>query len=513
MVNRDEFFREVTVRICSSLEVKTALKSAFGYLAQHFPLDLLSLGIRDASLSAIRRVAHVAADSSDIQDKIIPVPGKLWASLQKWERRRPLIVNSDQSELVRALAPHLKLEENSGIILPLWSEEGMLGWLTLYAWGVGRYSSDHVDLIETVADPFVIALANALSHEKLIKYRDTLLDDNHFLNKELLAQAGDEIIGRSLGLRNVIEMVRQVAPLNNTVLILGETGTGKEVIANAIHFESPRKDGPFIKVNCGAIPEGLIDSELFGHEKGSFSGAVSEARGRFERADGGTIFLDEIGELPLQAQVRLLRVLQNHEIERVGGSRSIPVDIRVIVATHRNLERMILENHFREDLWFRLNVFPLVLPPLRQRREDIPALTRHFVSQKCRQLGISVIPGIAPAALERLLNYAWPGNVRELENLVERELILHRNGPLLFNMLIPTKPTDATHVRYEAGNNNAVLTLDEAMSLHIRSVMEVSKGKIHGRGGAAELLAVNPSTLRWRLEKLGIAFGRSSKSR
>jgi len=512
MVNRDEFFREVTVRICSSLEVKTALRSAFGYLRQHFPLDLLSLGIRDASLSAIRRVAHVAADNGEPADEIIPVPGELWESLQKWEIRTPVIVNSDQSELVRALAPHLNLEENSGIIMPLWSAEGMLGWLTLYAWGAGRYTTEHVELLGTVADPFVIALANALSHEKLLKYRDTLLDDNRFLNKELQARAGDEIIGGTLGLRNVIEMVQQVAPLNNTVLILGETGTGKEVIANAIHYSSPRKDGPFIKVNCGAIAEGLIDSELFGHERGSFSGAVSEMRGRFERADGGTIFLDEIGELPLPAQVRLLRVLQNREIERVGGSRAIPVDIRVIVATHRNLEQMIRENRFREDLWFRLNVFPLILPPLRQRREDIPSLARHFIIQKCRYLGIAAVPDMAPGALGRLVNYAWPGNVRELENLVERELILHRNGPLHFDMLLPA-PSSAAEplVRHETDSGNSVLTLDQAMAQHMRSVMELCKGKIHGPGGAAELLDINPSTLRWRLEKLGILFGRRGR--
>jgi hydrogenase-4 transcriptional activator len=509
MVNRDEFFREVTVRICSSLDIKNALGSAFGYLRQYFPLDMLSLGIRDNSLSAIRRVAHVTGDTADTADEIIPVPEGLWASLQKWEKHSPIMVNSDQSELVRALAPHLKLEENSGIILPLWTEEGMLGWLTLYAWGAGRYNPAHVELLGTVADPFVIALANALSHEKLLKYRDNLLDDNRFLNKELFAQAGDEIVGGNLGLRNVMEMVQQVAPLNNTVLLLGETGTGKEVIANAIHFASPRKNGPFIKVNCGAIPEGLIDSELFGHEKGAFSGAVSEKRGRFERADGGTIFLDEIGELPLQAQVRLLRVLQNREIERVGGSRPVSVDIRVIAATHRNLESMILENRFREDLWFRLNVFPLIIPPLRQRREDIPALTRHFVMQKSRELGIAVIPGIAPGVLVRLMNYTWPGNVRELENLVERELILHRRGALMFDVMIPAGQCDEACVPQET--YDASLKLDDAMSLHMRKVLEMAKGKIHGHGGAAELLGINPSTLRWRLDRLGIEFGRRNK--
>jgi len=512
VVNRDEFFREVTVRICSSLEIKTALRSAFDYLRRYFPLDMLSLGIRDASLAAIRRVAYVTGDTAGIADEIIPVPGELWASLQKWEIRSPVMVNSDQSELVRALAPHLKLEENSGIILPLCTKEGMLGWLTLYAWGVGRYNPAHVELLGTVADPFVIALANALSHERLLKYRDNLLDDNRFLNKELFAQAGDEIVGGNLGLRNVMELVRHVAPLNNTVLLLGETGTGKEVIANAIHFASPRKDGPFIKVNCGAIPESLIDSELFGHEKGAFSGAISVKRGRFERADGGTIFLDEIGELPLQAQVRLLRVLQTREIERVGGSRPISVDIRVIAATHRHLENMIHENRFREDLWFRLNVFPLMIPPLRQRKEDIPALTRHFVIQKSRDLGIAVIPGIAPGALVRLMNYTWPGNVRELENLVERELILHRKGPLLFDVLVSPEVNDGIQAPIETSDEHASLKLDEAMASHIRKVLKMAKGKIHGRGGAAELLGINPSTLRWRLDRLGIEFGRRNKA-
>lgn len=511
MINRDVFFREVTVRICSSLEIKTALASAFAYLKEYFPLDMLSLGIRDSSLSAIRRVAHAMADSTDTPDEIIPVPEELWASLQGWDIRSPVMVNSDRSALVRALASHLKLEDNSGIILPLWTREGMLGWLTLYAWGRERYDSGHVELLAAVADPFVIALANALAHEKLLKYRDNLIDDNRFLNKQLFARLGDEIIGGNLGLKHLMEMVRQVAPLNNTVLLLGETGTGKEVIANAIHFASPRKDGPFIKVNCGAIPEGLLDSELFGHERGAFSGAVAEKRGRFERADGGTIFLDEIGELPLQAQVRLLRVLQNHEIERVGGSRPIPVDIRVIAATHRNLESMIQDNLFREDLWFRLNVFPLIIPPLRQRREDIPALARHFIARKCRELGIADIPGIAPGALVRLMEYVWPGNVRELENLVERELILHRGGALQFDVLIPSGRECESNSRPDQSRVQPSIRLDDVVAGHLHKVLELAGGRIHGQGGAAQLLGINPSTLRWRLDRLGIAYGRSAR--
>jgi transcriptional regulator with GAF, ATPase, and Fis domain len=328
----------------------------------------------------------------------------------------------------------------------------------------------------------------------------------------LYGDAVDGIIGGNTGLRNVMEMVHQVAPLNSTVLILGETGTGKELIANAIHFSSPRKNGPFITVNCGALPENLIDSELFGHERGAFTGAVAESRGRFERADGGTIFLDEIGELPLNAQVRLLRVLQNREVERVGGKRPIPVDIRVIAATHRNLQSMVVEGSFREDLWYRLSGFPIMVPPVRQRKEDVPALARHFVTVRSRDLGIGAPPSIAPGALQRLMEYDWPGNVRELENLVERELILHRGGPLTFSTILPGP--EQKNMPSASGISGSLypLNLDEANAVHITEVLKLAKGKIDGPGGAAEMLGINPSTLRSRLDKLGISYRRRGRN-
>ncbi|MGO9952286.1 MAG: sigma 54-interacting transcriptional regulator [Dissulfurispiraceae bacterium] len=516
MVNKDEFFREVTIRICSSLQIETALRSAFEYLRQHFPLDILVFNIFDYDLSSIRRVAYAAAGGIEIPDEIIPLPEKLWVQTQApdLDIHQPFIVDSSLSnELIRSIADLVKseLRGNSALALPLWIERELIGYLSLSVKGEGRYNQNHVELIDIVAQPFAIALSNALAHERLLKYRDTLLDDNRFLNRELILQAGVEIIGENSGLRNVMEMVQQVAPLNNTVLLLGETGTGKELIANAIHFWSPRKDKPFIKVNCGAMPESLIDSELFGHEKGAFTGAVAEKRGRFERADGGTIFLDEIGELPLQAQVRLLRVLQSRVIERVGGIKTIPVNIRVIVATHQNLERMVSENQFREDLWFRLNVFPIILPPLRQRKEDIPALTRYFIAQKSKELGIAFPPAIAPGALERLMNYAWLGNVRELENLVERELIRHRGGQLMFESILTQRRSYEAGSLREANIDHAPLRLDEAMALHISRILKMTKGKIHGADGAAELLGINPSTLRWRMDRLGIKHGRLKK--
>lgn len=508
MVNRDQFFREVTLRICSSLEVENALCRTFDYLKDYFPLDELFLDILDANLGAIRRIANVKYGERIPLKPIIPLPAWLW----EWNRvkRDPFIMDTSDPH-VMAMSPLVKLEGNSDMIVPLRVEEKRIGHLVLRAYGEGRYNLDHAELLTVLVDPFAIALANALAHEAVVKYRDILLDDNRFLKRELCLQAGDEIIGGTAGLHDVMEMVGQVAPLSNTVLLLGETGTGKELIANAIHFASPRRDGPFIKVNCGAIPESLIDSELFGHEKGAFTGAVTEKRGRFERASGGTIFLDEVGELPPHAQVRLLRVLQNREIERVGGSMPIPVDLRVIAATHRDLEELVLEHRFREDLWFRLNVFPIVIPPLRRRREDIPALTRHFVGQKSRELGIAMPPAIAPGALQRLMQYSWPGNVRELENMVERELIRHKVGPLTFAAFVAGEGAVVSSQHQPLGRLRQNMTLDEVVSQHIAAVLKMTGGKIHGPGGAAEVLGIKSNTLRARMDKLGIRYGRKNR--
>jgi transcriptional regulator with GAF, ATPase, and Fis domain len=289
-------------------------------------------------------------------------------------------------------------------------------------------------------------------------------------------------------------------------MILGETGVGKEVIANAIHRLSSRADTPFIKVNCGAIPEGLLDSELFGHEKGAFTGATAQKRGRFERADKGSIFLDEIAELPPQAQVRLLRVLQHKEIERVGGTQMIPVDVRIMSATNKNLEAMVRSGAFREDLWYRLNIFPIMIPPLRQRKDDIPALIHHFVEKKSKELKIHTPPLVSAQGVERLKAYNWPGNVRELENLIERELIRRRGledgGPLVFEYLgFPELREKKSDVSEDA---QVLLRLDEVTFQHIRKVLSRTKGRIFGPGGAAEILGINPNTLRSRMRKLGI---------
>ncbi len=261
-----------------------------------------------------------------------------------------------------------------------------------------------------------------------------------------------------------------------------------------------------IAVNCGAIPPTLLDSELFGHEKGAFTGATARKRGRFERADRGTLFLDEVGELPLEAQTRMLRVLETREIERVGGTAPVQVDIRIIAATNRDLEEMITAGAFREDLWYRLNVFPIQIPPLRERSEDIPELVQYFVNKKGAELRLHPVPAVDREALDRLVAYHWPGNVRELENVVEREMILCEDGRLKFDQLRPVIHEATTQVR--TVSLKAPLPLDDVVADHIRHTLERTKGKVHGPGGAAELLGINPSTLRHKMEKFGVSFGR-----
>ena len=348
---------------------------------------------------------------------------------------------------------------------------------------------------------FQISPLNAVAKRKIIR----LADDNRYHQGELHRLSENKIVGAKFGLKDVMDKVQQVATLDSPVLLLGETGTGKDVIANFIHYSSPRSNGPFVIINCGAIPDTLIDSELFGHEKGAFTGALAQKRGRFERAEKGTIFLDEIGELPQQAQVRLLRVLQDKEIERVGGDKTISLNIRIIAATNRNLEEMVRKQQFREDLCFRINVFPIWIPSLRERRADIPVLLEHFINLKAKELNLPVIPSLSPGAITPLMDYRWPGNVRELENIVERVLILNPTGPLSFNHLnlgMETKAHDLNGPDEETDN------LDEVISRHIRQVLSKTDGKISGTDGAAALLGINPSTLRNRIKKLGIEYGR-----
>lgn len=318
------------------------------------------------------------------------------------------------------------------------------------------------------------------------------------------------LVGAETGLRLVMERVELVAKTDTPVLILGETGSGKEVVARAIHARSRRPTGPILRVNCGAIPPELIDSELFGHERGSFTGATGPRKGWFERAHAGTLFLDEVGELSLGAQVRLLRILQDGTFERVGAERSRHVDVRIVAATHRNLEEMVRERRFREDLWYRINVFPILLPPLRERREDIPALAEHFARRAGLRLGaLPLRPSPEDDAL--LLDYDWPGNVRELAAVIERAAILGGGIKLELATALGSArrtpgPIEPLSLPASPKGLTGYPTLDQAMARHIEGALVRTKGRIEGPRGAAELLRINPHTLRARMRKLGIAW-------
>ena len=337
-------------------------------------------------------------------------------------------------------------------------------------------------------------LKTALEENRRLK--DRFQQENIYLRHEIAERKGSQIVNGSAAMRLILTQIRQVAPTPASVLIMGETGTGKELVATAIHEASPRKDRPMIRVNCAAIPAALIESELFGREKGAYTGALSKQIGRFELADGSTLFLDEVTELPMDAQSKLLRVLQEKQIERLGSPKTINVDVRVIAATNRNLSQEVAEGRFREDLYYRLNVFPILVPPLRDRREDIPKLVDTFIQEFAKAMD-KAIDGVTKTSLQMLCNYDWPGNIRELRNVIERAVIL-ANGPILKIAL----PTDELATAMPPKSSQA--SLADAERNHIVQVLEACGWRVRGLEGAAAILGLNPSTLESRMNKLGI---------
>jgi len=516
MIDENEFFRNITLKICGNLEIEEGLHACIQYLSRHMPADAIYLDKYEKDLGAIRYIARANLEKGERMNTLVPVSSEAMARAAA-DLNNILIIqgpvfiinDSEAAPITRDRVRELGHPPSSilGIMLNVGGQH--VGVVLLAAEGANRFNKQHAKLFGTLKEPFFVAMSNALKHREVLKLKDLLADENRYLYRELQGMVGNEIVGADFGLKQVMNRVRQVAAMDSPVLILGETGTGKDLVANAIHHSSLRSEGPFVSVNCGSIPDSLVDSELFGHEKGAFTGALSQKKGRFERANKGTIFLDEIGELPAAAQVRLLRVLQNREIERVGGEETISLDIRIIAATNRNLEEMVKERKFREDLWFRLNVFPILVPPLRHRTSDIPALVQHFIERKAKELKVGASPILADGAIETLMGYDWPGNVRELENVIERAMILHRGNLLRFDDLgfSSVESVKATHSMPE----DETLELDALVRRHIQRVLEKANGKIHGPGGAGELLGVNPNTLRYKMKKLGIPFRKQKK--
>lgn len=515
IVEEKEFFREATLRICGRLDIERAMHDCLIYIRRYIPATQMSFHIYERELGIVETVARATVEKGEALSFKTPLSEKGRRQVEEQRSLRIKLVDRIGDDavagpVVRQMQPG-EAENLAGLVMDLVLERKFIGTVSIFGEPEQTFTVRHKRLMSLLNEPFAIALANSLRYRELQTLRDMLADDNRYLQDELRRLAGEEVIGAEFGLKGVMALVRQVAPLDSPVLLLGETGTGKEVIASAIHNISPRRDGPFIRVNCGAIPQTLMDSELFGHEKGAFTGAISRKRGRFERAHGGTIFLDEIGELSPKAQVRLLRVLQEKEIERVGGTDTLKVNIRVVAATHRNLEDMLARGRFREDLYFRLRVFPIAIPPLRNRSADIPALIQHFIQKKSREMKLSAVPSLESGILQRLMQYQWPGNVRELENAVERALIVGRGNPLRFSDIkADSTPVQPTSHPPDPLHGTEHMELDEVMSQHIRKILGMCNGRVEGEKGAAKILNINPSTLRKRMRKLGIPFGRKT---
>jgi len=384
----------------------------------------------------------------------------------------------------------------SYLIVPLIAQGRAIGALLLGSFVANRYSPNDVPLVEAVAKQIALAVDNMQAYEAISRLRSQLEEENRYLQEEIKSDYNfEEIVGQSPAIKRVFKAVETVAPAGTTVLILGETGTGKELVARALHNLSSRRGKALVKVNCAALPAGLIESELFGHEKGAFTGAIARKIGRFELAHGGTLFLDEIGDLPLELQPKLLRVLQEGEFERVGASDTTTVDVRVITATNRDLETAAREGRFRPDLYYRLNVFPIRLPPLRERKEDVPLLVRYLTLRYGARLA-KRIPAVSQETMDVLRAYPWPGNVRELENVIERAMILSGGAELDLSGSLTTIGGGGV----EAG----VRTLEDIQREYIRLVLERTGWRVSGDGGAAELLGMKATTLEARMKKLGI---------
>lgn len=463
------------------------------------PFDRLALAQYDAQDDRLRIVTYGGPYQRDDYTpigrelKLDDSPAGLAFTSQHYVLRRDLEAERMTSSEERAYSHGFR----SICALPLLIRGHSIGAITMGSLNRAQYSEDDAEFLMEVANQIALAIHNMSAHEDAQALRARFEAQAVYLQEEIKSEHNfEEIIGQSDPVRRLLKQVEQVAPTEATVLIRGETGTGKELLARAVHDRSRRKSRPLVKVNCGAIPAGLVESELFGHEKGAFTGATQRRIGRFELADGGTIFLDEVTELPVDTQVKLLRVLQEGDFERVGSSQTIKVNVRVIAATNRNLQEAVKSGLFRADLFYRLNVFPLEVPALRERPEDIPLLVNFFLSKFAKSLGKEV-RGVSQKSMENLSRYSWPGNIRELQNVIERAVVLAK-GPVM--------QIDESMLREEeaASDSSFIETLENNERNHIMRALNETRWVIHGKKGAAEILGINPSTLRSRMEKLKI---------
>jgi formate hydrogenlyase transcriptional activator len=494
--DRLQILLEITNALVSELSIRDLFPSIISCLRRAVPHEYSSLALIEPGGDQLRVLARVFEGKQGIVQEGTTAPIDETPAGQAVEARRPLVL--DLAGLQRFSSPLVHRLVEAGIksvcCVPLISRSRVLGTLNVGSERDDAFSAADVDFLSQVAGQAAIAIENATAYQEIAQLKDRLAVEKLYLEDEIRTdQNFGEIVGDSPPFKHVLEQAATVAPTDASVLILGETGTGKELIARAIHELSGRRERTFVKLNCAAIPTGLLESELFGHEKGAFTGAIVQKMGRFELANKGTLFLDEIGDIPLELQPKLLRALQEHEFERLGGTRTIKVDVRLVAATNRDLSKMISERQFRTDLYYRLSVFPISMPPLRERADDIPRLVRYFAQKYGRRMN-KAITNISQETMEALVRYPWPGNVRELENLIERAIILTR-GTTLEIPRSELRPAPDTPLP---------LTLEDAEREHIRRVLEQANWVVGGPNGGAARLGMKRTTLQSKMKKLGI---------
>jgi formate hydrogenlyase transcriptional activator len=501
LIRRYQALLAVSETIVSNRDLNGLLRELAAQLRRIVQFDEVRVDLHDDHDGTIRLHTRTSPHATSCAAAIAYPVGESAAGWV-WQSQCPLIIPDVRAEL-RWSASLKEMRRSIGalsiFLLPLTTARRRLGTLSFVSRQVSAYDGADLEFSSQVANQVAMAIENGLALREIQGFRDKLDQEKMHVEQDNRAQHEfDEIVGESAVLRSVLRDVETVAPTDATVLIRGETGTGKELIARAVHQRSTRCNRRFVKVNCAAIPTGLLESELFGHEKGAFTGAVTQRVGRFELAHQGTLFLDEVGDIPLELQPKLLRVLQDQEFERLGSTETLRVNVRVMAATNRDLAQMVTDGRFRNDLYYRLHVFPVLLPSLRDRREDIPRLVRHFCRHFAGRMG-KCIESIAADAMAALTDYKWPGNIRELENLIERAVILS-TGPELHVPLPATTPA-AAYTLADA----SVDTLAAVERQHILRVLGETKWVLGGPNGAAARLGVKRSTLQWKLKKLEIS--------
>jgi formate hydrogenlyase transcriptional activator len=517
---RFELLLNLTTKITSSLDLREVLRATAANIREVMHADAVGVSLPDPTSGKSRLFAmDFPLGKGVLKEELLLTPSA--AAKKAMRTLKPVVIDTREPDDIAPEAYDILAAEGikAACIFPLVNHGRVRGILSISRTTETPFSPEDVDFLSRASGPIAIAVENALAYQEISELKDKLAQEKFYLEEEFRSEMGfEQIIGNSATLKHVLELVETVAPSDSTVLLLGETGTGKELIARAIHDRSRRKQRTFVKLNCAAIPTGLVESELFGHEKGAFTGAITQKLGRLELADQGTLFLDEVGDIPVEIQPKLLRALQEREFERLGSTHTRKVNVRLVAATNRDLEKMIANKEFRSDLYYRLNVFPIRIPPLRDRKEDIPLLVSYFVQKFAKEMQ-KPIEAVPAAVMKGLTTWDWPGNIRELENFIERAVLLTR-GKSLEAPLAELRKTntygspqadlhEVKQVAKEGTNsgNDKESVADEyerKQRDQIVQALTACKGRVGGDDGAAARLGMNRTTLLSRMKRLGI---------